>query len=133
MIRPEEPCEFSVSAEKSVSISVKTFIYLFFLGGDHLFLGKKTVWISDIRQKTVSISDNPRKSDSRSIKIWLKVADSCLSLSKKPRPFFQILATRLDFHLFVDQSLTVLGQLAYGTVIKGSGPCIFDLDPDLAR
>ena len=38
----------------------------------------------------------------------------------------------LDFHLSVDQSLTVLTQLAYGTVIKGSGPCIFDLDPDLA-
>ena len=35
------------------------------------------------------------------------------------------------FHLSVDQSLTVLTQLAYGTVIKGSGPCIFDLDPDL--
>ena len=38
----------------------------------------------------------------------------------------------LDFHLSVDQSLTLLTQLAYGTVIKGSRPCIFDLDPDLA-
>ena len=38
----------------------------------------------------------------------------------------------LDFHLSVTQSLTLLTQLAYGTVIKGSGPCMFDLDPDLA-
>ena len=38
----------------------------------------------------------------------------------------------LNFHLSVDQSLTLLTQLAYGTVIQGSGPCIFDLDPDLA-
>ena len=37
----------------------------------------------------------------------------------------------LDFHLSVTQSLTLLTQLAYGTVIKGSAPCIFDLDPDL--
>ena len=38
----------------------------------------------------------------------------------------------IDFHLSVDQSLTALTQLAYGTVIKDSAPCIFDLDPDLA-
>ena len=38
----------------------------------------------------------------------------------------------LNPSLSVDQSLTVLTQLAHGTVIKGSGPCIFDLDPDLA-
>ena len=38
----------------------------------------------------------------------------------------------LDFHLSVDQSLTLLTQLAYGSVIKGSGSCNFDLDPDLA-
>ena len=38
----------------------------------------------------------------------------------------------IDFHQSVDQSLTALTQLAYGTVIKGSGPCIFDVDPNLA-
>ena len=39
----------------------------------------------------------------------------------------------LDFHLSVTQSLTVLTQLAYGTVIKGSGTHAFlDLDFDLA-
>ena len=46
------------------------------------------------------------------------------------KQFFRLF--HLDFHLSVDQSLTLLTQLAYGTVIKGSGPCIFDLDPDLA-
>ena len=46
------------------------------------------------------------------------------------KQFFRLF--HLDFHLSVDQSLTVLTQLAYRTVIKGSGPCIFDLDPDLA-
>ena len=46
------------------------------------------------------------------------------------KQFFRLF--HLDFHLSVDQSLTVLTQLAYGTVIKGSGPCIFDLDSDLA-
>ena len=38
----------------------------------------------------------------------------------------------IDFHLSVDQSLTVLTQLACGTVTKDSGPCIFDFDPNLA-
>ena len=38
----------------------------------------------------------------------------------------------IDFHLSVNQSFTVLTQLAYGTGIKDSGPCIVDLDPDLA-
>ena len=38
----------------------------------------------------------------------------------------------INFHLSVDQFSTVLTQLAYGAVIKGSLPCISDLDPDLA-
>ena len=45
------------------------------------------------------------------------------------KQFFRLF--HLDFHLSVDQSLTLLTQLAYGTVIKASGTCIFDLDPDL--
>ena len=72
-IRPEELFEFVISAEKSVSISVKTFFF-----GDHLFLGKK-----------------PPQSDSRAMKIWVKVAYSCLNLPKKPPPLHEILATRL--------------------------------------
>ena len=39
----------------------------------------------------------------------------------------------INFHLSLDQSLNVLTQLAYGAVMKGSGPCIFALNPDLAR
>ena len=66
----------------SVSISVKTFFF-----GDHLILGKKSA----------SIYDKPFESDSKSMKIRVKVAFSCLTLSKKPPPFFfQILATRLS-------------------------------------
>ena len=41
--------EFPISAEKSVSILVKTFFFFFF--GDHLNLGEKNVWISDFGQK----------------------------------------------------------------------------------
>ena len=59
MIRPEEPFEFPILAEKSVSISNKTF-----------------------------------ESDSRAMQIRVKVAYSCLTLSKKA-PLFEILATRL--------------------------------------
>ena len=64
-IRPEEPFKSVISAEKSDSISVKTFFF-----GDHLFLGKKLP-----------------QSDSRAMKIWVKVAYSCLNLPKKPPPF----------------------------------------------
>ena len=67
---------------------MKTFFFFFFFG-DHLFLGEKTVWISDFGQNTVSILDDLYESDSRSMKIRLKVAYSCLTLSKKlPLPFF---------------------------------------------
>ena len=51
MIRPEEPFEFPISAENSVSVS-----------------------------------DKPFESDSRAMKIRVKVAYSCLTLSKNP-PF----------------------------------------------
>ena len=54
MIRPEEPFEFPISAEKYVLIS-----------------------------------DKPFESDSRAMKIRVKVAYSCLTLSKKPPPPFQ--------------------------------------------
>ena len=45
-------------------------------------------------KKAVSISDKPFESDSRAMKIRVKVAYSCLTLSKKPL-LFEILATRL--------------------------------------
>ena len=37
---------------------------------------------------TGSISEKPFESDSKAMKIWVKVAFSCLSLSKKPPPLF---------------------------------------------
>ena len=79
VIWPEEPCEFPISAEKSVSIAVKTPFFFFwrspvfgrknrlnfrfrpknlsqfqwrpFFFVDHLFLGGKIVWISDYGRK----------------------------------------------------------------------------------
>ena len=94
MIRPEEPCEFPISAEKSVSISVKTFFFIFIFE-IICFWAKKPFEFPISAKKAVSISDKPFESDSRAMKIWVKVAYSCLTLSKKPPPFFEILATRL--------------------------------------
>ena len=88
-IRPEEPFEFVISAEKSVSISVKTFFF-----GDHLFLGGKSATISDFGGKIrlnfgedlflfgdhLFLGEKPPQSDSRAIKIWVKVAYICLKL-----------------------------------------------------
>ena len=68
---------------------------LFFCFGDHLFLGGKSVWIPTSPDKSVSMSDKPCEPDSRAMKIRVKVAYSCLTLSKKAPPLFQILATRL--------------------------------------
>ena len=47
MIRAEDSFEFPILAEKSVSISVKTFFFF----GEHLFLGGKTASISDFGRK----------------------------------------------------------------------------------
>ena len=94
VIRTEEPFEFVISAGKSVSISVKTFFFFW----HHLFLGGKTVWISDFDQKirlnfgedlffleiTCFWAKKPPQSDSRAMKMWVKVAYSCLNLPKKP-------------------------------------------------
>ena len=61
---------------------------------------------------------------------YLLVVKTSYLQTHSPQAVFPFIL--LDFHLSVDQSLTVLTQLAYGTVIKGSGPYISDLDPDLA-
>ena len=91
VIRPEEPCEFPISAEKSVSISVKTFFFLEIT----CIWAKKLFKFPISAEKLVSISDIPCESDSRAMKIRVKVAYSCLTLSKMPPPLFQILATHL--------------------------------------
>ena len=88
VIRPEEPCEFPISAEKSVSISVKTFFFVFcFVFGDHLVLAEKPFEFPISAEKSVSILNTPFESDSRAMKIRVKVAYSCLTFSKKPPPF----------------------------------------------
>ena len=46
--RPEKPRKFPISAGKSLTISVKTFVFF----GDHLFSAGKTAWIPDFGRKT---------------------------------------------------------------------------------
>ena len=48
VIRSKKALEYPILAEKSVSISVKTFLFFF---GNHLFLGGKNVRISDSGRK----------------------------------------------------------------------------------
>ena len=91
VIRPEKSFEFPILAEKFVSISAKTF-----------FLEITCFWaenpfefpiLAEISMFCVILNQG---SDSRTMKIRVKVACSCLTLSRKPPPpFFQILATRL--------------------------------------
>ena len=51
----EKTFKFLISAEKSLSISVKTFFFF----GDHLILGGKNVQISDFSRKiTLNFEDN---------------------------------------------------------------------------
>ena len=56
VIRNEKAFEFPILAEKSVTISVKTFFFFFFFFGDHLFLGRKTFEFPILAKKSVSIS-----------------------------------------------------------------------------
>ena len=118
LTRPEKPFEFPILAEKSVLISVKTFFYLFLeitcfwaekpfecrkirlnFGEDFFFeitchWAEKPFEFPILAEKSVSVSDKQFESNSRAMKIRVKVAYSCLTLSKKP-PLFEILATRL--------------------------------------
>ena len=50
-------------------------------------------------EKPLSISDKPFEFDLKAMKIRVKVAYNCLTLSKNPPSLFQILATRLSFQL----------------------------------
>ena len=90
----EKAFEIPILVKNSVLISVKTFLF-----GDHLFLGFE---FPILAEKSVSIlrinwpkSDKPCDSDSRTMKIRVKVVCSFLTLSKKPPPLFQIMVTRL--------------------------------------
>ena len=82
--------------------------------GDHLFLGGKTVWMFDFGRKIrlnfgedlffffffwrspCFWAEKPPQSDSRAMKICVKVTYICLNLPKKPPPLNEILATRLE-------------------------------------
>ena len=116
----EKTLEFPILAGKWVSISVKTFFF-----GDHLFLGWKTVWISDFGRKmslnfgedffffgdhlflgwqTFEFPSFPRNSVwifGQTVWFWFKSNENSgqgrlhFSYSFKKAPLFQILATRL--------------------------------------
>ena len=60
--------------------------FLFF--GDHLIFGGKNLWISDLSETfRLKISDKPSETDSRSMKIRVKVVCTLLTLSKQLPPF----------------------------------------------
>ena len=65
------------------------------------FWAEKPFEFPILAEKSVSVSDKPCDSDSRTMKIRVKVACSCLTLSTPPHRLFQILATRLKEHVKV--------------------------------
>ena len=83
--RPEEPFEFPISAEKSVSLLVKTiFVFLEIT----YFWAEKPFEFPISAEKSVSILDKLFESYSSAMKIRVKVTYSCLTLSEKyPPPF----------------------------------------------
>ena len=74
--------EFPILAEKSVSISVKTF----FFWRSPVFGLKKGLNFRVFRETPSQFLDKPCDSDSRTMKIRVKVVCSFLTLSKKPPP-----------------------------------------------
>ena len=82
VIRPEKAFEFPTLAEKSVSISVKTF----FFWRPPVFGLKKRLNFRAFREIPSQFSDKPCNSDSRTMKIPVKVVCTFLTLSKNP-PF----------------------------------------------
>ena len=76
-MRPEEPCEFP--------------IWLKF--GEDFFFEITCFWAEKpfefpiLAEKSLLISEKLFESDLRAMKIWVKVAYSCLTLSTPPPPF----------------------------------------------
>ena len=93
----EETFEFWISAEKSPWILAKTFFFFFFFFffGDHLILGGKNLWNSNLsetfrlkfRTNRLKLIQGQWKFESRSF--------AHFSLFQNSPPLFQILATRL--------------------------------------
>ena len=77
-----------------------------------------------LAEKAVSFSDKPCDSDSRTMKIRVKVVCSFLTLSKKP-PIFQILAKRLKETAIPDKD-NILAMLSLNSslVVFQWGVCI---------
>ena len=94
----EKTLEFSILAGKSISIAVKTFFFL----ETSCFWAEKPLEFPSFQEIPSQFSDKPCDSDSRAIKIRVKVVCTFLTLSKKPPPLFQILATRLEGRLFLE-------------------------------
>ena len=84
IIRCEKVFECAILAEKLDSISAKTF----FLFENHLFLGGKTCELSAFREIPSQFSDKPCETDSKTMKIRVKVVCTFLTISKKPLPPF---------------------------------------------
>ena len=85
----EKLFEFPILAEKSTQFRRR----LFFLETT-CFWAEKTFELSAFREISSQFSDKPCETDSRTMKIRVKVVCTFLTLSKTPSPF-QILATRL--------------------------------------
>ena len=70
----------------------------FFFWRPPVFGLKKRLNFRAFREILSQFSDKPCETDSRTMKIRVKVVSTFLTLSKKPPPLFQILATRLGEH-----------------------------------
>ena len=84
VIRCEKLFEFSILAENSASISVKTF----FFWRPPVFERKKRLNFRAFREIPSLFSEKPCETDSRTMKIQVKVVCTFLTLSKKPPPPF---------------------------------------------
>ena len=68
---------------------------LFFFWRPPVFGRKKRLNFRAFREILSQFSDKPCETDSKTMKIRVKIVCTFLTLSKKPPPLFQILATRL--------------------------------------
>ena len=125
VIRCEKVIEFPILAEKLDSISVKTF---FFFGDHPVFERKKRLNFRAFREIPSQFSDKPCETDSRIMKIRVKVVCTFLTLSKKP-PLFQILATRLlatisNYQLWYADGFTHFVEYLFALFRRTVGDCV---------
>ena len=82
----EKLFDLPILAEKSDSISVKTFFFFFWR--PPVFERRKRLNFRAFREIPFQISDKPWETDSRTMKIWVKFLCTFLTLSKEPPPLF---------------------------------------------